>query len=766
MNCADDFASTVANARPARILRAETPSTMATSSSAPATNHVWKFYRIGGLDQVSLETGADLLALDQLDQKLWVALSCPVKGLELDEKTLALVDTDKDGRIRVPEILEAIAWSARHLNDVGVLLKGDGILPLSAFNEATPDGRAVLASAKEILTRLGKAEATEISFAEASDTAKVFAATTFNGDGVIVPDSASDEPTKLLIADILATEGGIPDRSGAAGIDATRIDTFFADCAAYTSWHAAGEAARTLGEGSAAAVAAIDAVTTKIEDFFARTRLASFDARSLAAVNRSEDEFLAVAAKDMTITAAEITAFPLARVEVGRPLPLGEGVNPAWADAMATLRRDAVTPVFGADKATLTEAEWRELKAKVAPYTAWMAGKAGAAVEKLGLDRVKAVLAENRQPALKELLARDHAVAGEYAAITNVEKLLRYARDFRTLLNNFVNFTDFYSPSREAVFQAGVLYLDSRSTELCIQVAGPSPLAAMSKAYIAYCDCRNAAGQTMKIAACFTQGDGDYLFVGRNGVFYDRKGLDWDATITAIVDNPISIRQAFWSPYKKFVRMIEEQVAKRAAAAEAASSNKLAAAAEKTANVDKQKPAEPAKKVDVGTVAALGVALGALTTAFGFFLGFFKGMPGWQVPLVFVAVILLISLPSMIIAALKLRQRTLGPILDANGWAINGRVRINIPFGTRLTERAKLPANAKRSLDDPYEDKEAARKRRLIIALLILALAAIGIRWDHNRRGHYFWQPAPVVVITQPEAEPATPETPVAAPAN
>jgi len=735
---------------------------MATSNST-ASSHVWKFYRIGGLDQVSLETGADLLALDQLDQKLWVALSCPVKGLELDEKTLALIDTDKDGRIRVPELLGAIKWTALHLNDVGVLLRGRDALPLSAFNEATAEGRAVLASAKEILTRLGKASATEIALGDATDTAKVFAATTFNGDGVIIPDSAADDATKLLIADILATIGGTPDRSGAAGVDQARIDTFFADCTAFSAWEAAGTAARTLGDGTAAAAAAIDAVRTKVEDFFARTRLAAFDSRALSAVNRSENEFLAVAAKDMTITAAEITAFPLARIEAGRALPLVDGINPAWADAIAALRRDAVTPVFGADKTALTEADWQALKAKVAPYQAWLGAKAGASVAKLGAARIAAVLAENRQAALKALLAQDLALAGEYAAIANVEKLLRFARDFRTLLNNFVNFSDFYSPDRYAVFQAGTLYLDSRSTELCVQVSGPNPLAAMSKAYIAYCDCKNAAGQTMKIAACFTQGDSDYLFVGRNGIFYDRQGRDWDATITSIVDNPISIRQAFWSPYKKFVRMIEEQVAKRAAAAEAESSGKLASAAEKTANADKLKPAEPPKKVDVGAVAALGVAFGALTTAFGYFLGFFKGMPPWQIPLVFLAVLLLISLPSMIIAALKLRQRTLGPILDGNGWAINGRVKINIPFGSKLTERATLPANARRSLDDPYEDKDAARKRKQILFLVIVVLVAVGIRWDHNRRGHYFWQPKPAVVApAAAEAPPPAPVTPAA----
>src|ERR1039458_2429258 len=68
-----------------------------------STNHTWKFFRAGGFDQVRLETGADLMALDQLDQKLWVALACPTTGLEFDKVTLALIDTDKDGRIRAPE---------------------------------------------------------------------------------------------------------------------------------------------------------------------------------------------------------------------------------------------------------------------------------------------------------------------------------------------------------------------------------------------------------------------------------------------------------------------------------------------------------------------------------------------------------------------------------------------------------------------------------------------------------------------------------------
>src|SRR5262245_19323114 len=109
--------------------------------SAPATKHVFTFFRTGGLDQVQLATGADLLALDQLDQKLWVALSCPVKGLEIDEKTLAYFDTDGDGRIRVPELIAAINWAAAHLKDAGDLLRESDSIALSAINEATPEGK-------------------------------------------------------------------------------------------------------------------------------------------------------------------------------------------------------------------------------------------------------------------------------------------------------------------------------------------------------------------------------------------------------------------------------------------------------------------------------------------------------------------------------------------------------------------------------------------------------------------------------------------------
>jgi hypothetical protein len=716
-----------------------------------ASSHSWNFFRTGGLDQVLLGSAADLQHLPELDQKLWVALSCPVKGLELDEKTLAMIDSDGDGRIRIPELLAAVDWAASRLRDPGVLLQGAEALRLDAVKAETAEGRILHSSARQILANLGKREAAALSVAEAADTAKIFSASPLNGDGVIPPEASGDAAVQTLIKDVVACTGGTPDRTGSVGATAAQIATFFDELEAFAGWTAKSSSKdlAVLGDGTGAACAALRAVRAKVDDYFARTRLAAFDARALAALNRSETEYLAIAAKDMSITAAEVSGFPLARIEAGRALPLLDTVNPAWAEALARLHSDAVTPLLGSGTRELTEAQWAAINAKLAPFETWQAGKAGGSVEKLGIERVKAILAGNGRAALAELVARDKALEPEFKAVTDVERLVRYNRDLRALLHNFVNFADFYSPDRLAVFQAGTLYLDSRSTELCVRVDAPNPLAAMSKAYIAYCACTRKDSPPMTIAACFTQGDSDYLFVGRHGVLYDRKGRDWDAVITSISDNPISIRQAFWAPYKKFIRMIEEQVAKRAAAAEAASSGKLATVAEKTANADKAAAAAAPKKIDVGTVAALGVAVGAIGGALGAVATGLASLAIWQLPLVIVGLILVISLPSMAIAWLKLRQRTLGPILEGNGWAVNGRVKINIPFGTALTDLAVLPPGSHRSLEDPYEDKAAARKKRQFMFLVVLVVLAAAAWWvrrdavshpDAAGSAQYFWQ--------------------------
>jgi hypothetical protein len=716
--------------------------------------HPWKFFRAGGFDQVRLDTGADLLALDQLDQKLWVALACPASGLEFDPKTLALIDDDHDGRIRAPELIRAVQWIGRLLRNPDDLLKHSDTVALDAINDATPEGQTLLASARLILSNLGKPDAAALGLADLADTQRILAATAFNGDGVIVVESADDPATRALIGDIIACLGAETDRSGRPGVSQAKVDQFYAQCAAWDAWLKKGETdaatVQPLGEATAAAVSAWQAVKAKVDDYFGRCRLAAFDPRALAALNREEKEYLALAARDLSLTADEVRGFPLAAVAPGKPLPLKAGVNPAWAGALAAFHAAAVKPLLG-DRDALTEADWAALGAKLEPAAAWLAAKPATAVEKLGTARVREILAGTGKDTLAALIARDKAEDTKVQAIAALEKLVRFHRDLHLLCQNFVNFKDFYDRGEPAIFQVGTLYLDQRACELCLRVedAGRhAAMAALAGTYLAYCDCtRKATGEKMQIVAAFTNGDSDNLMVGRNGIFYDRQGRDWDATITKIVDNPISIRQAFWAPYKKLVRLIEEQIAKRAAAAEAASEAKLAKAAEAAAQADKTLPAakpEP-KKVDVGTVAALGVAFGALGTAFATMAAYITGLlqlPFWQVCLAVAGLLLLISGPFMVMAWLKLRKRNLGPLLDANGWAVNTRARINVPFGASLTQVAKVPLGAVTGAGDAFAERPAMWPKLLgfIVAVCFLYSLLNSFGWVHRLTGGHWGQ--------------------------
>ncbi len=605
--------------------------------------HPWKFFRAGGFDQVRIDTAADLLHLKHLDQKLWVALSCPTRGIEFDARTLALIDSDNDGHIRAPELLAAIDWAAQRLSDASVLAAGLAGVPLAAIS-----------------------------------------------------DDALREVARGLLAD----------GETLLGVDiATRAEAEFAT-RAQAAWEAAGAAAKPLGEATAAACAATAAVKDKIDDYFTRCRLAAFDARAADALNASDEALKALGAAALSPEHADIASLPLAKVDAGGTVPLGDGINPAWAGRIDALRTLGVTPLLGA-RERLSEADWQAVQSQLAVFTAWQAAK----------------------PA---------GLPPEADAVRDLERLARYVRDLLPLANNFVAFRDFYTHQAKAIFQIGTLYLDGRSADLVVAVNDPArhaALATLSRICLVYCDCVRG-GEKMAIAAAFTAGDADQLMAGRNGVFYDRQGRDWDATITRIVDHPISLRQAFWAPYKKVARLVGEQLQKIAASKAAGVDAKLAdGAASATGKVAVPPAAPPAAAArpapaafDVGKFAgifaAIGLAVGALGTAVASVVTGLLGLSWWQMPLALAGLLLVVSGPAVVLAWFKLRSRNLGPILDANGWAVNARARINIPFGTSLTRLAALPDGAERAISDPYADKKTPWGTYVFVLVVLLAALA------------------------------------------
>ena len=699
------------------------------------TSHTWNFFQAGGFDQVQLDSGADLLALKELDQKLWVALGCPTRGLEFDTRTLDLIDSDADGHVRANEVLAAIDWAGRLLKNADLLVKGTDSLALADIDDSSEEGKQVLASARHILRSLGKPDAIAISLADMADIEKFVAGLEFNGDGVICAGRIADAGLRATVEDIIKCAGSVADLSGEAGVNRDIADRFFAETAAYAAWQAKGDgdaAILLLGEKTTAAAQAFHAVRDKVSDYFTRCQLAAYDARAAVPLSRSAEDYQRLAAQNLSAQSQDVAAFPLATVEAGKPLPLVSGINPAWQDKLDALRERVVMPLLG-NRESLSAQDWAVLCARFAAFDAWQAEKPAGSVEQLGIARLRAILGGGHQAALDGLMAQDKAVEVEVKATRLVEKLLRYNRDLFRLVNNFVSFRNFYTGKDKAIFQVGTLYLDGRSCELCVKVedvAKHAGLAGMGGFCLAYCDCVRSGGvEKMTIAAAFTAGDSDYLMVGRNGIFYDRKGQDWDASIVRIIDHPISIRQAFWSPYKKLSKLISEQLQKLAASKAGAVDSQLVKAAVEGGKAVAEAPAAPKPPFDVGKFAgifaAIGLAIGAIGGILASIVSGVLGLKFWQIPLALIGLMLLVSGPSMAMAWFKLKRRNLAPILDANGWAINARARINIPFGTSLTGMAELPEGANRSLVDPFAEKQVLWPYYLAIAAGIVALTGL-----------------------------------------
>ena len=689
-----------------------------------ASKYEWQYCSLGGAIRVKIGSGEDIAHLGELDQKLWTVLSCPVEGLEFDKQTLEHLDTEKDGKIMVNEVVQAAQWITSVIKDKDSILNGDSVLKLDNIDTSTEAGKGLYNSARQILKNLG-IDKDEISLADASDSKAIFAGTKFNGDGVITVLSSTDDALKQIITDITATVGSVEDRSGEKGVNAELIEKFYASCADWAAWKSSSPA-MPYGERTAAAFDAYNALKDKMNDYFTRCRLVAFDTEVAKAVN--------VAVTDIN----DIDNCPIAAPKAARTLDLA-AINPAWQK-----RFDALASLIGfSGKTEMTEADWRSVETTFNDYAAWLGAKKGAEVEPLGEIRINAILIAGEKEALLALVERDKALAAESSSIDDVKKLMYYYRDFYRLLKNFVLFTDFYSraPGVRAMFELGQLYIDQRCCDLCIRVSDMgkhADMAALSGIFLIYFKATSKVlGKSIDAVAVMTDGDIFDLRPGKNGIFYDLQGNNWDAVITKVVDNPVSISQAFWAPYRKAwefcVGIINKSAADKDAKINADLQAKVQTAAATTpgatdaAKTDKQQAFDIAKFA--GIFAALGMAMGYIGTFLTSIVTGIQSTPPLDLILILLGLMLVISGPSCFIAWTKLRKRNLGPILNANGWAINSKVLVNILFGGKLTTVAKYP---KLKLADPYDQKTPAWKIWLPTILIILAIAFLALYFTGN----------------------------------
>ena len=693
----------------------------------------WNFENIGGCSRVKISSGQDIAHLDELDVKMWTVLSCPVKGLEIEEKSLKYMDRDSDGKIRVNDVISVAKWMTGALKNPDLLLEGKDSVLLSEINEENEVGLKLAKAAKQILANLAK-ESDSISLADTADSAAIFAKTRYNGDGVITLASTDDAAEKEVIAATLDTVGGTMDRSGEMGVTAAQLEAFYTELKAFSDWCAA-EVAAPFAEKTDVVIAAYQALDAKMKDYFMRSRLAAFSPDSTSALDVQTSRIEAISAENLSAKGDEIASYPIARITGKEELGLTASINPAWAAQFQVVKEAAIE----ADKKTLSEADWLAIGAKFAAYTAWKAAKAGASVEKLGIVKVNEMLQQDKKAALLDIVAQDLALKEEAENIEMVDMFLYMLRDFYRLLRNFITFNDFYKKDKtiSAIFQSGTLIVDQRACRFCMKVenmGAHNATAATSGMFLVYCDCTTkTSAAKLQIVAAVTVGEVGNLIVGKNAVYYDNAGVEWDAVITKVIENPISVMEAFWNPYRRMSTAVENLINKSAAEKDA---KMMANATAKINAAPTSLPAAPVEGADpaakpavtppfdiakfAGIFAAIGMAVGMIGSALAALGKELFALTWWQLLLTFAAILMLISGPSMVMAWMKLRRRNIAPLLNANGWAVNAAAKISIPFGNTLTDVAKFP---KMKLKDPYATGMPAWAK-VLITLCILAGAA------------------------------------------
>lgn len=687
--------------------------------------HQWRFFRAGDFEQPLLSNAADLAALSKLDQKLWATLACPTERLNIGAKFLKLIDSNNDGRIRAPEVIAIVDWTLARLTAPDCLFS-QRPLTLNDFKQ-TDENHSVISAARRLLSLLGRTENDALSAADTENLAVIFPADQPNGDGLVPAQLTADAHLQAAIQSIISSQGAEVDRSGEPAVSADKITAFFQQVETVKAWNesVSDDVKQPFAEQTASVIPLIEILQDKINDYYTRRHLIAYDTRARAIMAADESELARLSASNLAQLKG-LESLPLANLEQEQGISFKQGLNPAWQAAMQALYTTAIQPKWG-DIEHLTEPQWQQLLAQAQPYFQWQKQKPQVAVlEHLTVAQVLATDSQQLQPALQQLVEKDLEVAEAAEGWVNLDKLLNMQQYLVLLLKNFVSFADFYSQHEKAIFQAGRLFIDGKSCDLVVEVndiKAHSVIAVQSNSFLIYCECKRRGQpvngkETCQIVALVSAGIDHELMVGRNGLFYDSEGNDWDATIVKVIESAISVPEAFWSPYRRAASLISNQIQKFASSQD---SQLMARASEK---MSAKKTAETTFDIArfAGVFAAIGLALGAIGTAMAAAFTGLLALHWWQWPLVFLAVVTVISGPSMLLAWFKLRRRSLGPILDANGWAVNAQARISIAFGASLTQVASLPKGSGRSIKDPYAQR--ARWPWLLAGLLASSLVA------------------------------------------
>ena len=539
-----------------------------------------------------IDNADDMRAALLLEDAHWVATAATVDTLRADPGLLAMLDSDGDGRIRSDELRAGISWLLASLAQTGGIDQHAEHLELASIRPDGPDGAMILDAARRILGTLGRGDEASLTLEEVRKVRAEEESHGLSSAGRIQPVAAGDdEELGAFLNLVVAATDGVPHPLGDPAVDAACLDRFLEEGRAWLAWHDQGAlpedgtatAVRSLGASTDAALAAVQAVADKVDQYFLLCDTLALDPALTARawIDADGTDLL-----DRAVASALLDRAPLARPRPDGLLDLDGVCNPAWRKALAILDQDAVGPVHGAQCRTLDRAVWQAIQDAVEPLAAWQAAEPPNRVSADGAEALRtrlddAGLAERT----RTLLAESETAAAVLEGVRALEKLLLYQQGLLALVNSFVAMPDLFTKGRRALFEQGHLVMDGRVFDLAVRVNDPARaerFGARSPMFIMFVMVGDLGKAfTDQYAIPVTAGERGSLVEGMWGVFFDLDGRERHAQIRKIASSPISIKEALLAPFRRLGELVHSLADKAAGEQSAAMSSTMSGATER-----------------------------------------------------------------------------------------------------------------------------------------------------------------------------------------
>ncbi len=700
-----------------------------------AEPHVTTFRRYGRSCQMRIASAGDLRLAAELDEAHWAANGAPVASFHADATFLALLDSDRDGRILCGEVSDAVRWLLATLATTDGVDERRASVRIEDVSRETGDGQRIRQSLGRMLERLGLDAGEALSLDRVREIKAQVESKPVSEAGVVLPAAAESEGVRQFLQDVIAAVGPAEHPSGQPGVGAEQLRGFLTAAAEAVAWHDRGRVPEgveatdvmPLGDRTPEAYAVLAELRPKLDQYFAQCEALALDERFAARMGWTDGELGETDFDDPSAIERVLRAAPLARARADRTLRLDEPVNPFYAELLGRFRRDVAAGALGESPDAITARQWRDVRAFFAAHQAWAEARPPQAVLALGIDRLRDALDARYAGAVEELIAESRRTAFDLDSIRLTEKLLLYQAGLLDLANNFVSFPHLYDPAGRAMFEEGTLVMDGRRFDLAVRVPDRklhAEIARTSNMCLLYVEVTPRDGRgAYEVAVPVTSGGIGNLCVHKHGVFQAARGRECDARVVQIIDNPISLLEAVAAPWRRLGRLITGKVESLTAQAEKRLDQQVGGALDRVTS-SPPTAATPQRGSTGGMLMGLGVAGAAVGSALAYIASTLSEKPV-AVLIGLLGAVLLVALPSSLIAWLKLRRRDLSAILEGSGWGINARMRLTRAQSRTFTRRPAYPRHSRGTRRVPWG--------WIVAAVILLALLGGGGEWVRRR---------------------------------